>query len=89
MAYMSPGRRREPPGYQQAPHLWLIVACGLGAVLLALFAGIVDFTLGQNLSPSGQSTGPTSVIARDFKPGSRHGTTTSAPTSNPTSAARP
>ncbi|HEY3872805.1 MAG TPA: hypothetical protein VGM10_30895 [Actinocrinis sp.] len=68
MAIASPGPRREPPGYQQAPHLLIIVVCGLGAVLLALIAGIVDFTLGQNPSPTGQTVGPTSVVAHDASP---------------------
>lgn len=39
---------REPPGYQQAPQFRIIVGCGIGALLLATFAAVVNFTTGQH-----------------------------------------
>lgn len=52
MAVALPSARREPAGYQRAPHLRVIIGCGVGAAVLAVIAAVVDFGTDQNPTTS-------------------------------------
>jgi hypothetical protein len=52
MTIAPPTVRREPVGYQRAPHLRIIIGCGVAAVVLAVFAAVVNFATDQNPTTS-------------------------------------
>ncbi len=62
MAYTPPRAVREPRGYQREPHLRLMVGCAIGALVLAIFAGVVNFGLGRDPSSLSQVTGNNSTV---------------------------